>query len=594
MESYNFGKLVSNLRKAKGMTQAQLAEKLFITDKAVSKWERNLSFPDISLLKSLAEIFDVSVSYLLGIEEKDENDKNYEQQLNLRLKEKIEKYEKRKKEKLKIIIIELILATIFIGILVYIGVSYYFTYHLSKIEEGDNLYSIGYYDLEKYGLDNLEYIVENSQNMSEKYTVAFFEARLDRKGIIKSFTLTLNRYNSKEEYLGTLGYTYNNKKLSYNSSTNSNMYIVKEYDKNSEIQNISNYIKKIPIKEQINLCSLKNYILVYSQNTTIEKDVPIIDMRVEGSKALTLKDYKDGVGGKSDDDDVIAITLRDYSQNEEKYIYVFERTYKNEKVTNSYLMETDYYIDVYDRLRFTRDYGKNWIYTDLTEKEVTDTLDFYNSLSLLDNSWFISTDKYLPIAFFYGIDAKLKISYDDGNSWESIKVADGKDFGKMKITKRVVGVTSKNVIYAALGTDYSSSFGEYKKMYISTDYGKTFVKKELPEEGTPSMLIDLCMYDEKNGVLILENSEDINMPLIYATKDGGASFQQIKFSYFNLPDEIKYLVDVDSITKDVDDYYIITLGQASLGSLKVEFKTRDLQGMWSYSKMYRKTIHLVG
>ena len=53
------------LRKEKGLTQAQLAEKLNYSDKAVSKWERGESLPDVDVLKSLAEILGVSVDYLL-------------------------------------------------------------------------------------------------------------------------------------------------------------------------------------------------------------------------------------------------------------------------------------------------------------------------------------------------------------------------------------------------------------------------------------------------------------------------------------------------------------------------------------------------
>lgn len=60
-----FGKFVAEQRKAKGYTQKMLAEKLFVSDKAVSKWERALSMPDISLLIPLAEILDVSVTELL-------------------------------------------------------------------------------------------------------------------------------------------------------------------------------------------------------------------------------------------------------------------------------------------------------------------------------------------------------------------------------------------------------------------------------------------------------------------------------------------------------------------------------------------------
>ena len=47
------------------MTQAQLAEKLNVTDKAVSKWERNLSYPDIALFPKLADVLGTTVNNLL-------------------------------------------------------------------------------------------------------------------------------------------------------------------------------------------------------------------------------------------------------------------------------------------------------------------------------------------------------------------------------------------------------------------------------------------------------------------------------------------------------------------------------------------------
>lgn len=65
MDVEAFGNLVASLRREKGLTQKQLAEKLFISNKAVSKWERGLSMPDISLLEPLAELLGVSVSELL-------------------------------------------------------------------------------------------------------------------------------------------------------------------------------------------------------------------------------------------------------------------------------------------------------------------------------------------------------------------------------------------------------------------------------------------------------------------------------------------------------------------------------------------------
>lgn len=61
-----FGCFLTQLRKEKGLTQKQLAEKLYISDKAVSKWERGLSLPDISLIIPLAKILDVTATELLS------------------------------------------------------------------------------------------------------------------------------------------------------------------------------------------------------------------------------------------------------------------------------------------------------------------------------------------------------------------------------------------------------------------------------------------------------------------------------------------------------------------------------------------------
>ena len=67
MNNQTFGTTIAALRKAQGMTQLELAEKMGVTDKAVSKWERDLSFPDVSSLPKLAEIFGVSVDELMQV-----------------------------------------------------------------------------------------------------------------------------------------------------------------------------------------------------------------------------------------------------------------------------------------------------------------------------------------------------------------------------------------------------------------------------------------------------------------------------------------------------------------------------------------------
>ena len=65
MSEHSIGKTIASLRKAKGWTQAELAEKLHVSDKAVSKWESEAGLPEISQLPIMAALFNVSTDYLM-------------------------------------------------------------------------------------------------------------------------------------------------------------------------------------------------------------------------------------------------------------------------------------------------------------------------------------------------------------------------------------------------------------------------------------------------------------------------------------------------------------------------------------------------
>lgn len=70
MDASKFGKFISDQRKTLGMTQSDLGNMLMVTDKAVSKWERGLGFPDINTLEPLAQALQVSVQELMRAEKK--------------------------------------------------------------------------------------------------------------------------------------------------------------------------------------------------------------------------------------------------------------------------------------------------------------------------------------------------------------------------------------------------------------------------------------------------------------------------------------------------------------------------------------------
>jgi len=92
MDLIKIGKFISSLRKDKNLTQEQLAEKLYVTDRAVSKWERGLSLPDAGKMIDLCSILSISVNELLNgekIDMKDYKDKSDELLLELIKQEEV-------------------------------------------------------------------------------------------------------------------------------------------------------------------------------------------------------------------------------------------------------------------------------------------------------------------------------------------------------------------------------------------------------------------------------------------------------------------------------------------------------------------------
>ena len=95
MDQLKIGKFIAECRKQVNLTQMQLAEKLGITDKAVSKWERGVAMPDTSIMLELCDILGISVNELLSGEKIDmENDNQKTEQLLLDMAKELEKKNK--------------------------------------------------------------------------------------------------------------------------------------------------------------------------------------------------------------------------------------------------------------------------------------------------------------------------------------------------------------------------------------------------------------------------------------------------------------------------------------------------------------------
>ena len=83
MDQIKIGKFIQEKRKEKGITQSELAEKLNITDRAISKWENGICMPDVGIMKELCEILNISINDLFSGEVVDimDNEKKLEENL---------------------------------------------------------------------------------------------------------------------------------------------------------------------------------------------------------------------------------------------------------------------------------------------------------------------------------------------------------------------------------------------------------------------------------------------------------------------------------------------------------------------------------
>ena len=95
MNQLKIGKFIADCRKERSLTQMQLAEKIGVTDKAVSKWERGIAMPDSSIMLELCGILDISVNELLSGEKISmENNSQKNEQLLLDMSKELEQKNK--------------------------------------------------------------------------------------------------------------------------------------------------------------------------------------------------------------------------------------------------------------------------------------------------------------------------------------------------------------------------------------------------------------------------------------------------------------------------------------------------------------------
>ncbi len=125
MDLIKIGKFIADCRKRKNITQEELAEKLYITDRAVSKWERGLSLPDADKMLELCSILDINVNELLNGEKI--NMKDYEKKTNELLVELAKQEELKNKKMITDMYVLSVTAVVF-----YIGITLLAAYTLGE------------------------------------------------------------------------------------------------------------------------------------------------------------------------------------------------------------------------------------------------------------------------------------------------------------------------------------------------------------------------------------------------------------------------------------------------------------------------------
>ena len=120
MDKQKIGDFIKKKRKEKKLTQKELAEKLEITDRAISKWERGISCPDISLLKDLCKILEIDINELLSGKELEKVSKEESEDILVETVKTYTDIEKKKRIRLWVLTISIIIIDIIFIIMMFL------------------------------------------------------------------------------------------------------------------------------------------------------------------------------------------------------------------------------------------------------------------------------------------------------------------------------------------------------------------------------------------------------------------------------------------------------------------------------------------
>lgn len=309
MDNKKIGLFIAELRKEKGLSQYDLAEKVYITRESVSKWERGLNKPSGSVLKQLSEVLNVTPQEILLGQRLTPNSKEA-QDLTISLYD-----ENTKKGKVIILLIFLIFISIFAFL------AFYFINNYNSI----HVFTINYSDKDISISDGL--LVTTKKN------VYFQLGNISSDIPIENLTLYyVDQKNTKHLVFST-------------DSLNITLYDYYGYNSYFDVKNINNIIRELYLKisftddvKTVKLNIEENFAntdLINFENKTISDDEPINKAKIDSQKILKQFD-------KMDDN----IYLYYDDSNDMEYIYNDELSLLTitQKINNHEVKEWNYYI----------------------------------------------------------------------------------------------------------------------------------------------------------------------------------------------------------------------------------------------------------
>ena len=198
MNQEKIGKFILDLRKEKNMTQNELADKLGITDRAISKWENGRGMPDLSLLMPLCEILGISINELLSGEKL--NKQNYQEKLEENFINTIDYTDKKIKRIKKVFIIILSVILTIIAIIIIL-----FTIDINRMKKNKQVLFSNFL-FRNWGYSYIQPV--NIQDSKIENTI--------RDYLIKKSDNEYNKYENEKTFISIKIYLIKEKNAQYN------------------------------------------------------------------------------------------------------------------------------------------------------------------------------------------------------------------------------------------------------------------------------------------------------------------------------------------------------------------------------------------